>query len=41
VPIVVLLDFPRVEHWQQASEAGATAVFGKPFDVAELVRVFT
>ncbi len=37
VPIVVLLDFPRVEHLQQAREAGATMVFGKPFDVAELI----
>jgi len=39
IPIVVLLDFPRAEHWQQILDAGATAMFGTPFDVAELVRV--
>jgi len=35
-PVAVLLDFPRAEHFQQARTAGATAIFGKPYIVAEL-----
>ncbi len=36
-PVLVLLDFPRVEHLQQAQAAGATAVFAKPYIVEELI----
>lgn len=35
-PVVALLDFPRVEHVALAQEAGATAVFGKPYIVEEV-----
>jgi len=36
-PVVALLDFPRVEHREQASAAGAATVLGKPVVVEELV----
>ncbi len=35
--VVALLDFPRVEHMAQAQDAGASAVFGKPYVVEELL----
>jgi hypothetical protein len=35
-PVVALLDFPRVEHIDMASKAGAMAVLGKPYQVANL-----
>ncbi len=37
-PVLALLDFPRVEHFEQAKAAGATAVFAKPYVVEELVQ---
>jgi AmiR/NasT family two-component response regulator len=37
-PVIVLLDFPRVEHLQAARDAGAAAVLGKPYQVAHLVN---
>ena len=37
-PVIVLLDFPRVEHLQAARDAGAAAVLGKPYQVARLVN---
>jgi len=37
-PVIALLDFPRVEHLQAARDAGAAAVFGKPYQVARLVN---
>jgi hypothetical protein len=36
-PVVALLDFPRVEHIAEAREAGAAAVFAKPYIVEELI----
>jgi len=36
-PVVALLDFPRVEHYQQAQSAGAAAVMAKPYILEELV----
>jgi len=36
-PVVALLDFPRIEHIQQAESAGAAAVMAKPYIVEELV----
>jgi len=36
-PVVALLDYPRVEHFAQAKNAGASAVFGKPYVVDELL----
>ena len=36
-PVIGLLDFPRIEHLQQAKSAGAAAVFAKPYIVEELV----
>ncbi len=35
-PVIVLLDFPRVEHLQAARAAGAAAVLGKPYRLAHL-----
>ncbi|NOY30480.1 MAG: hypothetical protein GXP28_09990 [Planctomycetes bacterium] len=35
--VVALLDYPRVEHVAQAQSAGASAVFGKPYVVDELL----
>ena len=35
--VIVLLDFPRIEHLQQAEAAGAAAVFAKPYIVEEVV----
>jgi len=35
--IVVLLDFPRVEHIAQAQAAGASTVLGKPYLINELL----
>lgn len=35
-PVIVLLDFPRVEHLQVARDAGASAVLGKPYQVTQL-----
>jgi len=35
--VVALLDYPRVEHFALAKEAGAGAVFGKPYVVDELL----
>jgi hypothetical protein len=37
-PVVALLDFPRVEHIEMASKAGAAAVLGKPYQVAHLCK---
>jgi len=37
VPVAVLLDFPRVEHHELARRAGATALFGKPYSVDEVL----
>jgi hypothetical protein len=43
-PVMVLLDFPRVEHLQAARESGAAAVLAKPYQLAllhdELIRLF-
>jgi len=36
--VVALLDFPRAEHVQQARDAGARAVFGKPYVLYEVVE---
>ncbi len=36
-PVIALLDFPRVEHIQQAQAAGAFTVFAKPYIVEEMV----
>ena len=38
-PLIVLLDFPRREHFRQAQQAGATAVFGKPYVLDDLAGV--
>jgi len=35
--VVALLDYPRVEHFALAKEAGAAAVLGKPYVVDELL----
>lgn len=35
--VVALLDFPRVEHFDAAHEAGAAVVFGKPYVVEEVL----
>ena len=40
-PVVVLLDFPRREHFQLAKEIGATAVFGKPYVVGEVAAAIS
>jgi hypothetical protein len=37
-PVIVLLDFPRVEHLQAARDAGAAALLGKPYQLAHLVN---
>lgn len=37
-PIAVLLDFPRVEQFHLARSVGASAVFGKPYVVEEVVQ---
>jgi hypothetical protein len=37
-PVIVLLDFPRVEHLQAARAAGAAAVLGKPYQIAHLAN---
>lgn len=37
-PVIVLLDFPRVEHLQAVRDAGAAVVLGKPYQVARLVN---
>ncbi len=37
-PVAVLLDFPRAEHFQLARSVGASAVFGKPYVVEEVVQ---
>lgn len=34
--VVVLLDFPRKEHFSQLGEIGITTVLGKPYNVEEL-----
>jgi len=39
-PVLALLDFPRVEHLEQAFAAGAAAVFAKPYVIEELVAAF-
>jgi hypothetical protein len=36
--VVAILDFPRAEHVQQARDAGARAVFGKPYVLYEVVE---
>ncbi len=35
--VVALLDFPRIEHVEQIRAAGASAVFGKPYIVDEII----
>lgn len=37
-PVIVLLDFPRIEHLQAARAAGAAAVLGKPYRLAHLAN---
>lgn len=37
-PVIVLLDFPRVEQLEAARAAGAAAALGKPYRVAHLVN---
>jgi hypothetical protein len=37
-PVIVLLDFPRIEHLQAARAAGAAAVLGKPYRIAHLAN---
>jgi len=37
--VIALLDFPRVEHIQQAQAAGATALVAKPYVVEEVVMM--
>ncbi|MCG8448249.1 MAG: hypothetical protein MI725_01550 [Pirellulales bacterium] len=39
--VIALLDFPRAEHFQQARDAGAWTVLGKPFVVAEIVEALS
>jgi len=39
-PVIVLLDFPRVEHFELARAAGAAAVFAKPYVVEEVLLAF-
>jgi hypothetical protein len=39
-PVVALLDFPRAEHIEVASKAGAAAVLGKPYQVAHVHAEF-
>ncbi|MCH2115383.1 MAG: hypothetical protein MK171_10810 [Pirellulales bacterium] len=39
-PVVALLDFPRVEHGKQARQAGAQAIYGKPYIVSEIADAF-
>lgn len=36
--VIVLLDFPRVEHLQAARDAGASAVLAKPYQVTQLAN---
>ena len=36
-PVIALLDFPRLEHFEKAQDAGAAAVFAKPYIVEEIV----
>ncbi len=36
--LIVLLEFPRKEHFSQLDEIGITTVFGKPFIVEELAN---
>ena len=38
VLVIVLLDFPRVEHLQVARDAGGTMVLGKPYRVPHLAN---
>lgn len=37
-PVIVLLDFPRVEHLETARAAGAAGVLGKPYRIAHLAN---
>lgn len=37
-PVIVLLDFPRVEHLQAARAAGASVVLAKPYQVNQLAN---
>ena len=37
-PVVALLDFPRVEHIEMVSKAGAAGVLGKPYQVVHLCK---
>lgn len=37
-PVIVLLDFPRVEHLEAARVAGAAVVLGKPYRIAHLAN---
>ena len=37
-PVIVLLDFPRVEHVEAARAAGAAIVLGKPYRIAHLAN---
>ena len=36
-PVIALLDFPRLEHFEKSQAAGAAAVFAKPYIVEEIV----
>ncbi|MBL9163677.1 MAG: hypothetical protein JNL18_13165 [Planctomycetaceae bacterium] len=38
IPVIALLDFPRVEHLQAVHAAGAAAVLAKPYQVTQLVN---
>lgn len=40
-PVVALVDFLRVEHFKRLHTAGASALLGKPYDVASLVHELT
>ena len=37
-PVIVLLDFPRVEHLAAVQNAGAAALLAKPYQLAQLVN---
>ncbi|WP_428304426.1 hypothetical protein [Lacipirellula sp.] len=37
-PVIALLDFPRVEHLAAVRNAGAAAILGKPYQLAQLVN---
>jgi hypothetical protein len=44
-PVIVLLDFPRAEHFSTLRDAGAFTILGKPYSIAalaaELARILS